>query len=546
MKEAIERLESILNQGLYGREEEVRLALLCTLSNKTLLLYGHDDALDIQMRFAALFGEVPIKAKANSLIKNKNKLDKYTAYCEMGSHTNTDHLYQYLFTQRNTAIFEKLKQFAPEAHKLKKFFDTYNFKQFWNDENKTQAINFIESLVAHANPTGTLITDNDENNVVKQLSNISDKRFRDFLHILAVNLIINDRNNITAMDFGMFYYCLRDWSDGVKYLETTICTSLSDENLPTFIFHDEEYERTCKEEFSKRYETESTLIPNVEFLFYVPYSSSPNTQHHEIFQKIEKFYTHYQNLIVQNHYAEMDADLQELRKCEQRLKETQLQEMDLKESQLAQVQLKRSAFKSVKDGLDERLKIANAKESEYREQREVLENKYKDSKIKEQREGLESQIAEIKAKEDQYKEVRLNLEGQLQDAKNVLEDKLKQTKEILEAKMREVQTRELELQTIKKKVDYSLNNFKTNVAIKIKDARDYLAQLRSLSVGLNKAIEACKMQIDSVSRPNPIWGNPLKAHLSALYRIQKNLPNLIRVFDTQIKKYEESTKRIPH
>ena len=49
MKDVIEKLEIILNQGLYGRDEEVRLALLCTLSNKPLLLYGHDDAKDIQI-----------------------------------------------------------------------------------------------------------------------------------------------------------------------------------------------------------------------------------------------------------------------------------------------------------------------------------------------------------------------------------------------------------------------------------------------------------------------------------------------------------------
>ncbi|WP_104747012.1 hypothetical protein [Helicobacter bilis] len=551
MKDVIEKLEIILNQGLYGRDEEVRLALLCTLSNKPLLLYGHDDAKDIQMRFEALFGETPIKAKitaGSNLSKNKDKLSKYTAYCCLGNHNNTEHLYDYLFAPKNTNVIEKLKQLAPEANKLKTFFQDYNFTQFWDEENRAKAINFIESLASHANPTGELagdiaMLDDAEQNLVKQLSNISDKRFKDFLHLLAVNLIINNRKEITPIDFGMFYYCLRDWSDGVRYLETTICASLSNDELPTFVFHDEEYEKTCKETFFKSYEQYAFLIPNLEYMVYVPYSSSPSIPANEIFVRLDSFYTQFQNLVCEETSDDIAKDMQEVATKENILKDAQLKEMELKETQLAQVQLKRSAFKSVKDALDERLKIANAKESEFREQREILESKYKDAKTTDRREGLESQIAEVQAKEDQFKEIRLNLEAQLQDAKNTLEDKLKQTKEILEEKLQEVKAKELDLKEAQDKLNQKLTNRKGNMDVRIKEGREYLTQLRTLPVNLNKAVDACRKQIDAVSKPNPIWANPLKIHLAALYKIQKNLPNMIKAFDSQVKKYEEHAKQ---
>ncbi|MWV61461.1 hypothetical protein DCO58_09430 [Helicobacter saguini] len=546
MKDAITKLESILNQGLYGREEEVRLALLCVLSNKNLLLYGHDDALDILSRFQTLFGEVPITAKLSVSKKHTRKFDKYTAYCELGNHSNTEFLYQYLFTQKNTAVFETLKQVSPEAQKLKKFFDSYNFRQFWNDENKNHAINFIESLVINANPTGSnLDSKDDENSIAKELSNISDKRFKDFLHILAVNIIMNDRNTISPIDFGMFYYCMREWHDGVKYLENTICSSLSTEDLPTFVYHDEDYERNCKEEFAKKYESEHNLIPNVEFMFYVPYSSAPNKPQNDIFVRLNQFYTQYQNLNTQGNSSDLEDDLKLLKEKEKILKDAQLEEMELKESQLAQVQLKRSAFKPVEDGIKAKIKIASAKEHEFKEQRENLEAKYKDSKIKEQREGLESQIAEIKAQEAQFTEARLKLEDELKKARAGLEEKLKSTRDILESKLEEVKEKERDLQVVKERVDSALGNFKSDVSARVKESKDYLSSLRLLSGGLNKAIDACQKQIDSVSRPNPVWGNPLKAHLSALKRIQKNLPNLIKVFDAQIKKFEEQSAKIP-
>ncbi len=545
MKEIIEKLEIILNQGLYGREEEVRLALLCTLSNKSLFLYGHDDAKDIQNRFQALFGESPIKAKANvttNTLKNKHKMNKYTAYCTLGNHSSSDHLYEYLFTQKNNIVLTKLRQLMPEAQKLKKFFQDYDFNQFWNEENKTKAIDFLESLVTHANPTRDLTNDillDEEDNIGKQLNNISDKRFKDFLHLLAVNLIINGRREITPIDFGMFYYCLRDWSSGVKYLEATICSSLSNEDLPTFVFHDEDYEKQCREKFAAQYQSNASLIPNLEYMFYVPYISSPSTPPHDIFVKISDFYEQYQNLLEQHTNDDMQQDLQELRAKEKAFKEIQNQEIDLKETQLAQAQLKRSAFKSVKDALDEKLKIAISKENEFKEQREILENKFKDAKTNDRREGLESQITEVKAKEEQYKEIRLNLEGQIQEAKNALENKLKQTKDILESKSQEVREKEEDFKKIQEKVNLKLSNKKNLMETKIKNAKEYLTQLRSLSSILNKAIEACQKQIDAIVKPNPVWGNPLKIHLSALRRIQKNLPNMIRVFDLQIKKYEE-------
>lgn len=551
MKDVIEKLEIILNQGLYGRDEEVRLALLCTLSNKPLLLYGHDDARDIQMRFEALFGETPIRAKITAganLTKNKNKLSKYTAYCCLGNHNNTEHLYDYLFAPKNTSVIEKLKQLAPEANRLKKFFQDYNFTQFWDEDNRTKAIHFIESLASHANPTGELagditMLDDSEQNLVKQLANISDKRFKDFLHLLAVNLIINNRKEITPIDFGMFYYCLRDWSDGVRYLETTICASLSSDDLPTFVFHDEEYEKTCREIFFKNYEKYAFLIPNLEYMVYVPYSSSPSVPANEVFVRLDNFYTQFQNLMCEEASSDIAKDIQDVQTKENILKDAQLKEMELKETQLAQVQLKRSAFKSVKDALDERLKIANSKETELREQREVLENKYKDAKTTDRREVLESQIKEVQEKENQFKEIRLNLEGQLQDAKNTLEDKLKQTKEILEEKLKEVRTKEMDLKDAQDRLQVKLANKKGSMEMCIREGREYLTQLRLLPASLNKAIEACKKQIDAVSKPNPIWANPLKIHLASLYKIQKNLPNMIRVFDHQVKKYEEHIKK---
>lgn len=551
MKDVIEKLEVILNQGLYGRDEEVRLALLCTLSNKPLLLYGHDDAKDIQMRFEALFGETPIHAKitaGTNLTNKKNKLSKYTAYCCLGNHNSTEHLYDYLFAPKNTSVLEKLKQFSQEANKLKKFFQDYNFTQFWNEDNRAKAIHFIESLASHANPTGELagditMLDDAEQNLVKQLSNISDKRFKDFLHLLAVNLIINNRKEITPIDFGMFYYCLRDWSSGVHYLETTICSSLSNDELPTFVFHDEEHEKACKEVFFKNYEKYAFLIPNLEYMVYVPYSSSPSIPANEIFVRLDNFYTQFHNLICEETGDDITKDMQEVQAKENILKDAQLKEMELKETQLAQVQLKRSAFKSVKDALDERLKIANAKETEFREQREILESKYKDAKTTDRREGLETQIKEVQEKENQFKEVRLNLEAQLQDAKNTLEDKLKLTKEILEEKLKEVRAKEADLKEAQDKLNVKLANKKGNMEVRIKDGREYLTQLRLLPASLNKAIEACRKQICAVSKPNPIWANPLKIHLASLYKIQKNLPNMIKVFDQQVKKYEEHIKK---
>lgn len=551
MKDVIEKLEIILNQGLYGRDEEVRLALLCTLSNKPLLLYGHDDAKDIKMRFEALFGETPIKAKITAsanLTKNKDKLSKYTAYCCLGNHNNTEHLYDYLFAPKNTSVIEKLKQLAPDANKLKKFFQDYNFTQFWDEENRTKAIHFIESLASHANPTGELagdiaMLDDSEQNLVKQLANISDKRFKDFLHLLAVNLIINNRKEVTPIDFGMFYYCLRDWSDGVRYLETTICSSLSNDDLPTFVFHDEEYEKTCKEVFFKSYEKYAFLIPNLEYMVYVPYSSSPSIPANEMFLHLDNFYMKFQNLICEEISEDILKDMQEVEFKENILKDIQVKEMELKETQLAQVQLKRSAFKSVKDALDEKLKIANAKETEFREQREVLESKYKDAKTTDRRESLESQIKEVQEKENQFKEIRLNLEAQLQDAKNTLEDKLKQTKEILEEKLNEVKSKEMELKEAQERLQLKLTDRKNRMDVRSKEGREYLTQLRLIPANLNKAIDACRKQIDAVSKPNPIWANPLKIHLASLYKIQKNLPNMIKVFDHQVKKYEEHSKQ---
>ncbi len=546
MKDVIEKLEVILNQGLYGRDEEVRLALLCTLSNKPLLLYGHDDAKDIKLRFESLFGETPITAKVNANFNNKNKMNKYTAYCHLSNHNNTEHLYEYLFSQRNNNIIEKLKQLAPDAQKIKKYFQDYNFTQFWNEDNREKAIGFIESLVSYvssADGGDTSLLDTEEQNIIKQLSNISDKRFKDFLHLLAVNLMINDRKEITPIDFGMFYYCLRDWSNGLRYLETSICSSLSNEELPTFVFHDEEYEKSCKEEFSKQYEQKAFLIPNLEYMFYVPYSSSPNIQPNDIFTKIDKFYKNFENLSSQEGFeSDIEQDLKEVQLKEEALRDIELKEMELKESQLAQVQLKRSAFKSVKDGLDERLKIAIAKETEFKEQREALESKFKDAKIKEARENFEAQIIEVQAKENKFIEVRLNLEAQLQDAKNTLEDKLKQTKDILEAKMLEVNEKREELKEAKDKLNVKLLNRKNTTELKLKEAKEYLTQLRLIPAGLNKSIEACTKQINAVSKPNPIWANPLKMHLSALYKIQKNIPNMIKFFDSHIKQYEESSK----
>ena len=78
---------------------------------------------------------------------------------------------------------------------------------------------------------------------------------------------------------------------------------------------------------------------------------------------------------------------------------------------------------------------------------------------------------------------------------------------------------------------------------KLKDAKDYLSQLRSVTAVLNKAIDSCQKQIDIAPKPNPIWSRTLKIHLKGLRRIQKSLPNMIKIFDEQIKKYEEDSKK---
>ncbi|RDU59288.1 hypothetical protein, partial [Helicobacter sp. MIT 14-3879] len=468
---------------------------------------------------------------------------KYTAYCFLGNHANSDHLYKYLFSTKSNNIIERLKQFAPEAQRIKKYFREYDFSKFWNDGNKTKAIDFIESLANYAAPPHTQDEDSKSHASNVLAANISDKHFKDFLHLLAINLLINNKKDISPMDFGMFYYCLREWADGLKYLEESICMSLSSQILPTFVFHDEEYERSLKEQFLLELEQNAHNFPHSEFMVYVPYSSSPNKAPNEMLLKVQNFHKQFQNILQQDSDEDLEKDFKEIEVKEDILKRAQLEEMELKESQLAQVQLKRSAFKTVKDGLDERLKIAAAKEMELREQRESLENKYKDSKIAGQKESYESQIAEVRAKENQYKEIRLNLEGQLQDAKNVLEDKLRQTKEILESKLKEIQAKEADVQAVRAKLNAKLANVKGDVNTRIKQAKDYLTQLRSLSVGLNKAIESCEEQMQATSKPNPVWANPLKFHASGLRKIQKNLPNMIRVFDAQIKQYEESTRK---
>lgn len=548
VKEVIEKLEVALNQGLYGREEEMRLALLCVLANKSLFLYGHDDVREIHARLEALFGETRIAIKVGNNIKKKDKIHHYTISCNLGNHNNNGHLYEYLFAQNSSNVIEKLSQFKAEAQKIKKFFQDYNFTQFWSDENKTKAIDFIESLVSHVNPTGDLVnamaTDSENQSIGKQLQKLSDKRFKDFLHLLAINLIINDRSNITTIDFGMFYYFLSDWMDGMKYLEETICSNLSNDNLPTFAFHNEDYEQKCKNDFFVQYQKYALLIPNLEYMFYVPYSSSPNEPQHDMFIKLKDFYRQYQNLvIVDNNNDEMQEDLLELSAKEEIFKKVQLEELELKETQLAQVQLKRSMFKSIKDGLEEKLKIALSKENEFKEQREALENKFKDTKIQEHREGMEEQIADIKANEDKFREVRIKLEGELQDAKNTLEDKLKQTKEILEKKLIEVKAKEDEFKIVQNRVNNKIASQKSSMNARLKEAKEYLTQLRSIPVSLNKAIEACEKQSNAVLKPNPVWVNPLRVHLLGLRKIQKNLPNMIRVLDSQIKKYEEHAKK---
>ena len=545
IKESISKIESVLNHGLYGREEEIRLAILCALGEKSLFLYGHDDVNEIELRINTLFGEGYIKTKAEvgaEYLKSK-KMNKHIAYCSVGNHDNSNSLYKYLFAQNsNTNILAKLKQLEPEAQKIKKYFQDYDFNTFWSEENKNKAIDFMESVTSYANPVGDENGDS-TNHISKQLSEVSDRRFKDFLHILAINLIINDKKEVDTMDFGMFFYCLRDWSSGTKYLESIIFSNISSQNLPTFVFHDSDYDKIKKEEFLEKFKKMSYLIPNVEFIFYVPYSSSPNTAPHDIFVKIDKFYAQYSNLTKDNNSDDIEKDLKELREKERILKDAQTEEMDIKESHLAQVQLKRSAFKNIKDSIDNKLKIAVAKESEFREQREALETKLRDTKIKAQTEGLEAQIADIKAKEEQYTEIREDLESQLQDAKNNLEGKLNQIKDILGSKALEVKEKEAELKRIQDIVKQKMSNKKGKLETKLKDAKDYLSQLRSVTAVLNKAIDSCQKQIDIAPKPNPIWSRTLKIHLKGLRRIQKSLPNMIKIFDEQIKKYEEDSKK---
>lgn len=547
MKNFIQKLEAVLNQGLYGRDDEVRLCLLCVLANKPLFLYGHDDVVEIKNRFDALFGDTPIKIKvcSSNVIKKKYKVSKYAAYCYLGSHTSSSQLYDYLFSTESANVVEKLKGFSQEIQKVKKYFIDYDFSQFWNDENKNVAIKFMESMVAYtiSLQVGS-IDDEDSIDSAKILSaNVSDKRFKDFLHLLAINLIIDNRKTISLIDFGMFYYCLLDWSDGLKYLEETICISLSNANLPTFVFHDLDCENKIKDNFFLEYEKNLSNLTYSEFLVYVPYSSSPNHPIHESLSRIGDFHNQIQAISQKDSNQGLDEDLKKLESAERALKQVQLEEVELKETQLAQVQLKRSSFKTVKDGLDERLKIAISKETELREQRELLENKYKDSKIAGQKEGYESQIADVKAKEDQYKEIRMNLEEQLQDAKNILEAKLIQTKEILEAKLKEIRQKEQDVETARLKVNDRLTNFKSGVNARLKKAKEYAAWLRSSFTTLNKAIESCDKSMQNSSKPNPVLVNPLKLHVFGLRKIQKNLPNMIRIFDTAVKQYEERSKK---
>lgn len=549
MKDVIEKLESALNQGLYGRDDEVRLALLCTLADKPLFLYGHDDAMEIKARFDALFGENPIKAKVTSsdLIKKKYKINEYAAYCFLGNHTDSNQLYDYLFSIKTDGLTERLKKFSLEAQKVKKYFNDFDYTKFWNDDNKNTTIHFIESLTNHVSLSHTSSEKEEEDKNEKKLkllvANISDKQFKDFLHLLAINLLISERNTLSPMDFGMFYYCLKDWAEGLKYLEETICMALSSSICPTFVFHNEEYEKQLREEFYLEYEKSGHNLPHSEFMVYVPYSSSPSQPKSDILQKIESFHRKLQQISKLDSNDDIEADIKEAEMKEEILKKAQLEEMELKESQLAQVQLKRSAFKTVKEGLDERLKIATAKETELREQREALESKYKDSKIAGQKEGYESQIAEVKAKESQYTDIRLNLEGQLQDAKNDLENRLKKAKEILESKLKEIQAKEADVKAAKAKLQGKIGDLKSDMQARLKKAKDYLLVLRSSSVSLSKAVEACDKQIKGASKPNPLWANPLKSHTSALRKIQKNLPNMIRILDSQIKQYEEAAKK---
>lgn len=541
----IQKLEIILNQGLYGRDDEVRLALLCVLANKPLFLYGHDDVTEIKTRFDALFGETFIKAKVcySNVLKEKYNINKYTAYCFLGNHTDSNFLYKYFFSANCSNVVERLGQFRAEAQKLKKYFQEYDFSKFWNDENKNIAINFIESLVAHVARLCNQDAGSSADKAKILITNISDKHFKDFLHLLAINLIISNRKILSPMDFGMFYYCLRDWADALKYLEETICLSLSNASIPTFVFHNAECENELKKQFLTGYEQNVSEFPYGEFMVYVPYSSSPNQSPHEIFLIIQDFHKYFQDISQTDHHHDLDEDFRELESKEDIFKRAQLEEIELKEAQLAQVQLKRSAFKTVKDGLDERLKIVIAKETELREQREALENKCKDSKIAGQKEGYELQIAEVRAKENQYKEVRLNLEGQLQEARNVLEDKLRHTKEILESKIQELQVKEADVQEVRTRVNARLASLKSDVNIRLKKAKGYATQLRSLVVTLNKIIESCDKQMQNVSKPNPIWANPLKLHVAGLHKIQKNLPSMIRVFETKIKQYEENMRK---